>query len=107
DVAGHVDERREGEGYVEADVILRIRPGSGSDLVAVDRTALPRVHRTEPSMEGRIVVRGAQVSTAVIQEGARRLRLQEEQRRHAERLDVPHHMAVVVVVVRPVRESEQ
>ena len=32
---------------------------------------------------------------------------EEEERRHRERLDVPHDVAVVVVIVRPVREPEQ
>ena len=43
----------------------------------------------------------------IVEQRPRGIRSEQEQRRHRERLDVPHHVPVVVVIVRPVGDPEQ
>ena len=106
-VAGRIDVSGKGKGDVEGHMVLGVRTGTGGDLVAVDRTALPWIHGAPPAMKPCVVPGGLEVSMAVVEQRPCRIGRQQQKRRHRERLDVPHHVAVVVVVVGPVRQPEQ
>ena len=54
----------------------------------------------------RIAGRARKIADAVVEDALGRVRLQKAEDRNDERLDVPHHVAVVVVVVVPGREAE-
>ena len=89
-------------------MVLGVRPGAGRDLVAVDAGSFPTDTSRRASHEGaRCAGRPRGVDGGSRAAPAPNPGASSRRGGTRERLDVPHHVAVVVVVVRPVREPEQ
>ena len=97
---------RHGDG--EADVLLERyeRRRHADHLFAVERSARPWELQPPIPIQSRIAARGVKALVAVVEQRVRRLGIRQQDRRERERFDVPHHLAAVVVVVGPVRETE-
>ena len=107
-VPGRIGVESEGPGRVQRSMVLvrRAVAGARRRLLPRQRRRLPRELQPLPPRQPRIGPRRGQATRPEIQHRPRRLRLRKQQRRHAERVDVPHHMAVVVVIVMPGGQAE-
>jgi hypothetical protein len=77
------------------------RAGQGRGLLAERRRAFPGILRAGPSHHLGVGVGSGEVAETVVQQRRGRLRLNQGQDRDREGLDVPHHVAVIVVIVVP------
>src|SRR4029450_8349839 len=87
-------------------LIPRRMPASRRGLLAAQGSALPRKLDPTPTEQLGVVAGSLDRVHAVFEQGARGIRLREQQRRDREGFHVPHDMAVVVVIVVPLRETE-
>ncbi len=79
-----------------------LQPGAAESLLDY-RT---RTLEAAPAHQAGVAMGGLKRPGAVVQQALGRPRLQHRERRDAERLDVPHHVPIVVVIVMPSREAE-
>ena len=82
------------------------RAGQRRLLLAARRVALPGKLQPPVAVQLGVGARGGERAAAIVEHRPRGIRLREQQRRDGERLDVPHHMAVVVVVIGPLGQPE-
>ena len=75
-------------------------------LFAVERSARPGQLQPPITVQSGIAARGVKPLVAVVEQRVRRPGVRQQDRWEHERFDVPHHLAAVVVVVGPVRETE-
>ena len=91
---------------IEADVVLVGLAPARDGLLAVDGLRFPRVHEPGIAVESGIRPGGRRGPRAEPQDRPGGVRIGHDERRERERLDVPHHVAAVEVVARPVGEPE-
>ena len=94
--------------HIERHMILmpRRRAGHRSRFLSRGRRALPRKLQASPAAQAGVAGGASYVAASVIENTLRDVGLQETERRNNERFDVPHHMAIIIVVVVPGRETE-
>ena len=108
DVTGRVQILDQCVCNVEADVMFMSCGLTVSRRRFVSRqgAALPRILRAAITVRSSVLASSVEPIDPVVQQRSCRIRLREQQGRHGERLDVPHHMATVVVVIGPICEPE-
>ena len=92
----------------EADVLLERdqRSRDADHLVSVARSARPRELQSAITVQRGVPPGSFEPVAAIAEQCIRGVRVSKQQRRENERFDVPHHLSAVVVVVRPIRETE-
>ena len=102
DIAGERERDRKPDVLLERDERRR----NADHLLAVARAARPGELQPPVPIQGRVPPRRVDPVTAVMEKRVGCSRICEQHWRKHERLDVPHDLAAVVVVVRPVGETE-
>ena len=83
------------------------RSRHGSGFLARGRRAFPGELEPPATAKAGVARRVGQISEPVIEESGRGVRLQQRQDRNDKRLDVPHHMTVIIMIIMPSRESRK
>ena len=107
-IARGVDVLREGVRHAETDVLFehQMRRGESDRLFAVSRPTCPRKLESAVSVHGGVTFGRLQSLHPVFEQRVRGFGRGQQQRGKGEGFDVPHDMAAVIVVIRPVRQPE-
>ena len=107
-VAGGVDVLRECPRYAQTHVLFedQVRRREPNHLFAMARPACPGELEAAVPVQRGVAFGGREPLRPVFEEGIGRLRRGQQQCRKGEGLDIPHHVASVIVVVGPVGEAE-
>ena len=106
-VARYERMKGEGSGDIKGHVILVPRGGAGQrGRFLPGWCALPGKLKTPSAAQPRIANGVGKRARSVVENAFGDVRLQEAEDRNDEGLDVPHHVAIVVVVIMPSRETE-
>ena len=98
---------REGPRDIKGHVILMPRGGARQrSRFLSGRCALPGELKASSAPQPRVADGVGKAARSVVENAFGDVRLQQAEDRNHEGLDVPHHVAIVIVVVMPSRETE-